>query len=208
MKKAELKEILYAKLSEFLEPAGFKYQKKFDWFLRQVPGGFQTVGSGIVDYNPDFILTPVLTIRQDAVAEILMRFLTVAKGYEKALITISANYNIISSKPFFNPKVTTVEQINECAAGITRFLDEAGLPFLQQNSSVEALDKLVNQNPGVPSPYIGYSLHRAMNGVTLAKLNQNSTYDQLVLQYRSAITAVQPTEKQRFEDLVKFLATM
>ena len=62
------------RLKPTVTPAGFRYVKKGESFVRAIAGGRQKLGGDLWNYNPLFAFSLTMTVRLDAVQAILNEF--------------------------------------------------------------------------------------------------------------------------------------
>ena len=89
------------------------------------------------------------------------------------------------------------------------FMEQQGFGFLKQYSNAQALDTLYNQHPERKSLYLPNLFHRALRGVTLAKLAQRLDWLDLVQIYRAALMArnTPPPLMAQYDQLAHYLRT-
>src|SRR5690348_2431990 len=73
-KKTEVRRFVCEALDPVIGPAGFRYVKRSEAFVRKIEGGRQELVLALVDYNPEFWFSFALSIRLDTVQDIINRF--------------------------------------------------------------------------------------------------------------------------------------
>jgi hypothetical protein len=72
--KTEVRRLVAEAVTPVVSPAGFRFKKTSEAFVRAIDGGRQKLGLPLVDYNPVFEFSFTLCIRLQAVQDITNRF--------------------------------------------------------------------------------------------------------------------------------------
>ncbi len=67
--KTEVRRLICDAFAPVVGPAGFRFKKSSEAFIRKIDGGRQELGLPLVDYNPTFELSLTLCIRLEAVQQ-------------------------------------------------------------------------------------------------------------------------------------------
>jgi hypothetical protein len=205
--KASIKKTLLETLTT-LENAGFRRSRGgVNWSRRRNKGGTETLFVDIIDYRPKFVLEPALSIRDDAVERVFHRTSGFDPRFQAATPTISFAFSRISPDlNLFRYEVVDALSLSKATANIISDFQTFGLPFLQKNNSIAALDRLLNANPSEDSPYYKMDYLRCAHGLILAAMVGRANYNELESAYRKSMESfAQGFYHDRFEALVSDL---
>lgn len=201
MKKSEMKRLLLEMLEGILAGTDFRLKKRDDAFVRKIPSGSQAIGLPLWDYNPVFEFSLNICIRLDAVEEIFHRYSGADPKYRfMSHTTMTIMDYFLGSPSLF--KVSTAEDVASIGAILATPIREKVVPFLDQLSSIEALDRAVN---GV-APQIDITMNpwRAVHAVILAHLAGNDDLERIIA-WRRAEMQLDPNAVHPFNQLVSDL---
>jgi hypothetical protein len=85
---------------------------------------------------------------------------------------------------------------------IPHYLKETILPYFEQNSSIESVDKLLNKYPREISIHNSLYPLRANLAIIAARLNNNPKYNDLLNIYQEELEEADITYKEDFEKLI------
>ena len=178
MNKRSIREALWAKLSP-LAKEGFRLKRNA--MVRSLtPGTTEKVFCDVLDYRPKYILEPALAVRIDKVEEIFHRTSVYEKKYHSETPTISFAFGHVNPDlDLFRYDVTDAYSLESALNNILRDFQTYALPFLQANTSIEALDRLLNDAPKEDCSYCRMEDLRCSHGLIVAKLTKRSNYDEL-----------------------------
>ena len=148
-----------------------------------------------------------LGIRINMVEDLVYQFTEGLQDYGLYSTTLLVPAKNITSKSQYFYLLNTESDIPEILHKIMKFLNEEGFKFLEEYSSVKALNELYNQPPNKKLAYITNEFHRALRGIVLAKLTQRPHWTELVGQYRSKLQkqGLPEARLQKYEQLARFL---
>jgi hypothetical protein len=89
---------------------------------------------------------------------------------------------------------------------IPEYLEEDIIPYFESNSSVEKVDKLLNEYPEKMSVHNYIYPSRANIAIIAAKLNKNPRYEELVSVYEARMVDAEENTKNEFYKLKELLA--
>ena len=84
-------------------------------------------------------------------------------------------------------KIKTEEDIKEWGKIVRKFYEEYAVPFFEKYNTVDAIDKLLNENPTEKVIYLDDLGWRIIKGLIAAKLNNNPNYNKLRDYYKSEV---------------------
>jgi hypothetical protein len=204
MKKQEVRDIFTEQLVPFLP--GFRLRKKDGSFVRAIPGGVQTIGLSIVDYNPEFKVSLVFTVRLEEVEKISHELLQTPERYRNVTITTATVLEHFF--PGEGPQeftVTTSDDIAAVVRGLGPHLRDRIVPFFERHQNVASLDAVVNSEEGASfvrtnAPY------RQMRALILAHLANNPRFDDLARQFEEQSHAWHPGDREHLLATIRYLS--
>jgi hypothetical protein len=203
VKKAEVRDLLYAGLGEVLTPAGFQLRKAEEAFARQRAGVLHRVYVPLWDYNPVFQFSLTAGIRIDAVEEIFHRCSGAPAPYQKLSSTT------LTQLPFFGGpaqiEVTAPDQVSAATAQLAPVITGKILPYFGRYSDVAALDGALNggAEPGVDTTQLP---SRALHWVAIAYLADNADVEQIAARFAAEMDGFPETERAKLDCLLAELA--
>jgi hypothetical protein len=202
MNKTEVRDLIYRELGPLLP--GFKAKPRAESFERTIPQGKQALMVAIVDYKPEFRFSLVLTIRLEAVQQIVNQFSGSPPRYHKITTTTLTQLDwFFPGEP--KPKqysVTNEQDIVAAVKQLAPILQQKILPFFDCYKDVKTIDEMINRLD--PSPDGTQMPVRAMTALAVAWLAGNPDFDELAAKYLSQMRGA-PAMAQKFTALIEHL---
>lgn len=189
MKTLELKKGLFEKLSALLLPYDFVLFRRMDWFQRKEDSTTQMYRLDFYSGIGGYTVAPSVAVRNEEVERIFHRVSGFEPKYQKLTPTIWVTIkDLTKSTPGCEYDLQTSDDIDSVAEIFFTYFKDVAFPFLKKNSSLNAVDKLLNDDPKKDSIYDSFYL-RCYHGVIVAKLNNRSDYQQIAEIYRQALAS-------------------
>jgi len=184
MNYSEVKKELKKEFENFLKPLGYK--SKIDPqgcdFGKKTSNSLNRIGYGVANYIDEFNTGSYLKIEIKAIQKIEKKIFE-GEYYETLSTGISDYFNELN----YRYKIKTQEDIKEWGKIVRKFYEEYAVQFFEKYNSVDAIDKLLNENPTEKVIYLDNLGWRIITGLISAKLNQNPKYDELRAYYKSEV---------------------
>ncbi len=182
-------------------PKGLQYKKVFS-------GGFQSCIFSILKHEQAFWVEMSIGVRIDIVEKIANQFTLVLKDFQEESHTILSTYGRITGQPYFRFKVENKEDLGRACEKMGDFLEEIGLDFMEDNSQIKAIDRLINRHPEKPSRFIYNESHRCIKGIIVAQMAQNPQLKTLIRAYHVVLQKHSLRDKMlpQYLKLVKYLS--
>lgn len=218
--KSEVRRAIVDAISPAVSDAGFRYKKAAEAFVRKIDGGRQELGLPLYDYNPVFEFSLTLCIRCDAVQEIVNRFSGALSKYHASTLTSITQLEFLGVTPQPSRSVRfQVQSEAELVAilpGVLELIVQRVLPFFDEYRDLAALNRGLNPAgvEAAASVESGFDRrafdatnqpYRAMTGVTVAYLANDSRLPALINAYRAQVAPLPETERAKFEQLASVL---
>lgn len=181
----EVKKELKKEFESFLKPMGYKSKSDPQGcdFGIENRNSLNRIGYGVANYIDEFNTGCYLKICNKLIQSIEGDIFG-EKGIYDTLGTGTATYfNEIN----YRYKIQTLEDIKEWGKIVRKFYDEYAIPFFEKYNSVDAIDKLLNENPTEKVIYLDDLGWRIIKGLIAAKLNNNPKYNELQDYYKSEV---------------------
>lgn len=170
-------------LSEDLMHFDFKLIKSSGEFVKKNKDGW-------LKYTPLFLvrkegweINPTISLRINLVEDIYHTVSGYEKKYQKGTPTLGASVeNYINDGQEYRMQIDAEKQINAVVSELIELFKKVALPFFQIYSSIEALDKALNENPS-DSTLTGV-IFKGFKGIILAKLTKRPDFPYLENVYR------------------------
>jgi hypothetical protein len=202
MNKAEARESIYRELTPLFP--GFRLKKSDEGFVRAIPGGTDKVLVPLIDYNPIFIFSLIMGIRNEEVERIFNLFSGSPPKYHAMTLTT------MTPLDFFYPgqrekkefKVSTPEEIRNAARELSK-TNNAIIDFFNQHQDVKSLDASINS--GAAGFDQSSHPYRAMHAIILAHLANNPNFESLVSGFQEEARQWHEADRNKFDRLVSYL---
>lgn len=184
----EVKKELKKEFENFLKPLGYKSKSGSQGceFIQITNIGSLKIGYGVANYIDEFNTAVFISIHIKSMGLIMCHILD-EKYQENAGGVISGGTADYFEELNYRYQIQTIEDIKEWGKIVSRFYEEYAVPFFEKYNSVDAIDKLLNENPSEKVIYLDDLGWRIIKGLIAAKLNNNSKYNELRDYYRSEV---------------------
>lgn len=220
--KSEVERLIVKGLTPVVALAGFRYVKKEESFVRGINGGRQKLGLALSNYKPLFEFSLTLTVRLDAVQEIVNRFsgsppeyhaITMTSLTQLEFLGLSAEGGCVEYRASSEPELATV------IPGVAAMVHERIVPFFEEYRDVTSLNRGLNprgaervtqqQWPRNRRAFdSSYEPYRAMSGIAVARLAGDPRWPELVVAYREQLSELDEDDRRKYEELVAHLASV
>lgn len=198
---------LYRQLAPFFGQHDFVLIPEKKQFRKVTSTGFLNIILSPSYYGPTTLLDVNFGCRNEQVEQIAQQFLPTLTDFrpDANTILISIGKYRQVNPPRYNIR-TKVELDNVCSE-IILFFVETGFELIDRSNSLEALDVILNENPGQPCPFIYNQTFRCYKGLTVASLTHSAHFLSLIDLYRNQLSqqSQNACEAMNFDRLVTYL---
>jgi len=208
VKKTELKNRLLDELATLLEPYGFVLVRRMDWFIRKGTTSliYQLAFYGGYSEDKGYTIAPALAIRIEEVEKIFHKVSGFEPKYQKDTPTINPTIkDLIKAKDDYEFELASVQDISPVVNKLFEIFKNIALPFLEENSSIAAVDKLLNSNPENEDSIFYIPYLRFYHGVIVARLSCSPNYQYIAETYRDYLTRANGFYLKDYEKLLAIL---
>jgi hypothetical protein len=185
MNYTEVKRELKNEFESFLKPLGFK--SKIDSqgcrFFKKIKKCDIRFGFGVSNFIDEFYASPFGSLGLNNIQIIENSIFNEELSYDTILLNKSEYFNNLNYKY----KIENIDDILEWGKIIKEFYTNYAVPFFEKYSSIDAIDKLLNENPSEKVIYLDDLGWRIIKGLIAAKLNSNPKYPELRAYYKSEV---------------------
>src|SRR6218665_269758 len=190
MKYSEVQKELKKEFDGFLKPLGYKTKSGSQGyaFLKANTNDYQKIGFGLSNYEPVYYTGVYSYVGVYSIDKILCESLEME--YVRTILgggTISTSTSIYFQELNYQFKIQNTADIKQWMQLFEKYYTEHLLPFFNMYNTVEAIDKLLNENPTERVIHCDDLGWRIIKGLISAKLNQNPKYDELRAYYKSEV---------------------
>ncbi len=184
MNYSEAKKELKKEFESFLKSLGYKSKSDPQGcsFSKENESQLLSISYGVADYIDEFNTGCVIGINIIPIEKIQKHILHEDVGF--AIGSGTSNY---FNELNYRYKIKTKYDIKEWGKIIRKFYEEYAVPFFEKYNSVDAIDKLLNDNPTEKVIYLDDLGSRIIKGLVVAKLNDNLKYDELRDYYKNEV---------------------
>lgn len=208
MKKTELKNNLLNNLATLVKPDGFVLVRKMDWFARKRTTSLIYGLSFYGGYDKDvgYNIAPWAAVRIEEVEKIFHKVSDFEPQYQKATPTFGATIkDLQKSRDSYEYELNTVKDVNSVVNNLFYVFKNIALPFLEENSSIIAADKMLNSNPENEDSIFYIPYLRFYHGAIVAKLSHNPNYQHIAETYRGYLARDNGFYLEDYEKLLAIL---
>lgn len=175
---------LYQQLTPFFNRHQFVLLPERRQYRRVIDSGFQNVILSPTFYSDETMLEVNFGCRNEQVEQIAQQFLNNLSDYRSDANTLVISIGKFTERPYFRYKIHSDEELADTCERIADFFTQQGFAFLETISTLPALDRLLNEHPELPCPYLYNQIHRCYKGLIAARLNHSTHFDGLIDVYR------------------------
>ncbi|MDR2992409.1 MAG: hypothetical protein LBV11_00995 [Bacillus cereus] len=188
MNYKEVKQIVKKEYELLLNPLNYRGKNDLQGYEFRFINDFivYKIGYGIVNYIDEFNIGTYISlsvISIDNIQQIILNEERIIENYA----TIGTNISSYFGELNYRYHIKTIEDVKEWGKIVRKFYNEYVLPFFEKYSTVEAIDKLLNDNPSEKVIYCSDLSWRIIKGLIAAKLNNNPQYNDLRNYYKSEV---------------------
>ncbi len=218
--KTEVRRMIVDAATPVVSPAGFRFKKATEAFVRKIDGGRQELGLPLVDYNPVFHFSFTLCMRFEAVQDITNRFSGSPPKYHSMTLTSITQLEFLGLAAGPGNRVdfeaSSEAELVAVMPGVLTIVRERVLPFFDEYRDIVPVNRGLNPE-GAERVFriVGFpdrrafdatnQPYRAMTGVVAAYLANDPRLDALIGAYRSQISEMPEHDRSKFENLVSYL---
>jgi hypothetical protein len=194
--KKQIKELLTTRLTSFK-------QKKGNEFVRKGSYGLDFIGFGITEHYPNFKIGFYLGQRMEIIEKLFNEILPEFTEFPDSTVTIGlyGDYIFEDQNEFI---IKDESDVIDWIETLVTYLSTTGLHFFDDYNDLDSLNFLFNSTPEKILKYHDRIDTRACKGIIIAKLVENTEYNQLISSYRK--TLENHFFKENFEKVVEFLS--
>lgn len=198
---------LAASNKAFFQERGYEYLPEWKQYRKREEQGFKNSIFATKVYGNEYVVEVNLGLRLDAVEELVYPHLRHLKSYAEQSTSFICSVGRILEKPYWRYTYATQKAFAEAVEHFRGFLEEKGLPLLQDLFSLEALDRLYNEKPQLPAPLTYNQRDRAFRGLAVAQLLKRSDVEALYQAHREQLEALAspPTILKDFDSFYQSL---
>ena len=212
-KKSEVRRFVCEALDPVIGPAGFRYVKKSEAFVRKIEGGRQELVLALVDYNPEFWFSFALGVRLDTVQEIINRF----SGIAMTSMTQLEHQGLSPEKGLgVWYKVRSLEELWAAMVSTCAMVRERVLPFFEEYKDVRALNRGLNPAGAERAHQLiwpadrrqfdpGNVPYRQMAGIAVAYVARDSRLNDLIAAYGSQLNQLAQDRRSMYQQLADYI---
>ncbi len=198
---------LYRLLNDYFVGHGYTLLTDKKQYRKTTATGFQNVILSPAYYGSETWLEINFGCRNEQIEQIAQQFLNNLADFRPDANTVIVSIGKFTDQPYFRYKVANLDELALICDEIKAFFDSDGFAFLEQTSTLSALDQVFNQFPHQPSRFVYNQIHRCYKGLIVARLNHNPHFTGLTDSYRHGLLrqTQNPYEQLNFERLVTYL---
>lgn len=187
-----LKRQVFEAIRQDLADEGFKSIVAKGIFTRRNAGIAHVFQLVTHTFRPGWAIHPEVGIRIDVIEDIFHEVSGTPPEYQKNSITVGNAVGSILLGDRRKYEFDLIEEAHLAPAiqGMREAFHEFAVPFFKKNGSIEAIDALLNADPGARRGVLGPGAYGIMRAVIVAKLLNRSDYDSLASVYSKQIEPI------------------
>jgi hypothetical protein len=206
-------------LEQAVAPAGFRYRKKIDGFVRNIGGGRQELGIALWDHDPLFDFSLNLCVRLEAVQEVVNQFSGSPPRYHEITLTSITQLEFLGVPAEARGVVFSASSESELAKVIGEAIEMVRnrvVPFFDEYRDVASINRGLNPEgaesltkPPWPHDRSAFDAtnqpYRSMAGVAVAHIAGDPRLKELIAAYRAQVAGMAEADRQKLKQMVAFL---
>lgn len=198
---------LFSDLSTFCSRAGFELLLEKKQFRQKTEYGFQNIVPSISHYEGESLVEFNIGVRLDIVENLVNQFTQHLIDFQGDTNTLLTSMGRLLGEPFLRFKIKSEADIIKTCERFMEFMKIQGFDFLEKTSHTVTLERVINRKPAQTHPYFYNAYHRALKGITLAKLAQNPDFETLAQTYYQQLLRKNAPQSQQdnFQKLYRYL---
>lgn len=189
MNYSEVKKELKKEFESILKPLGYKSKTDsqgcaFVLIDNQI---ILRLGYGVANYIDEFNTGCYIGLGLLPIQKILYKIEEVTDVVDSYGSTIGSSTASYFNEINYRYKIKSQDDIIEWGKIVKKFYEEYAVPFFEKYNSIDAIDKLLNENPTEKVIYLDDLGWRIIKGLIVAKLNKNPKYNELREYYKSEV---------------------
>lgn len=167
----------------------FRFNPASEAYLREQPGGVsQFFYVRCYESGSSFVVEPGVGIRIDRIEDVFHRTSGFEQKYQPTTPTVGAEVWRLEGNPkAFRYRLGGSDDVGAVTEEVGRAFEGKALPYFASHSSVEAVDRLLNETPLEKTPHRMMEWLRASTGVIAARIVCRENFDELVAVYRTKL---------------------
>lgn len=215
MNLKEVKEELNKAITQGIEQYGFSFIKKANQWEREIPGGTQIFYLLYYKHPNSILVDAMFKVKLFLIEDIYHR--VTKKGEDAFDATLTIGASVVQIMQFYDEGlkiglgkqasylIETTADLDLLKKVFPKRFEEYVLPYFNSYSSIDKVDRLLNEYPREISIHNYLYPVRACIAIIAAKLNRNPEYSQLIRIYNEETKNANPHFRKEFEDLVNLL---
>jgi hypothetical protein len=206
MKKNEVRDLIFAGLNEILSKKGFRQKKTADHFVRKIGEGWQRIDVGLWDYNPLFRFSLGVSIRIDAIEDVVAGILA-GPDYYPSPDGLSTYTPLAYFAGTWEDKydVVSAEDIARSLSEVKVIVEEKIFPFLDELMTIGEIERAVNGD--ATDIYFGSFPRLAYTRIAAAYLASPSRFESAANKCERELEAAN-FNKPQFDRVRKLIAAL
>lgn len=207
MKKDQCEALMIDTLDTYLQDLGYAYVPKWKQYRKATQNGFVSYILSIRPYQNECMVELHAGVRIEDVEGIVFPFTNSSPTWRGNSMTIVSPLSKIMGKDMERYPVHDFSSATATSYTLLEQIQLYGEVFLRQYQDLVELFLLYNESPTARSPILNHQYHRAIRGITLAKLNQSSQLLDLVMVYKEQLIRYKTPQRylDAFDRLAHFL---
>lgn len=188
MTKAEVLKELRQQVEPVFKPDGLRYVRRREAFGRAFTLGCHFVHARLIVVGGKVKMEISASVRFEAIEQLFDRTSGIPDSLKGCSSTLWIGAENLTPWPFddCHRVIDSPEDCRKAADAFVRFYREFAQRYFDDNSTIEAVDMLLNTAPGEHTAHCP-NINRASYGVIAAALIGRDDFDQLVEQHRKAL---------------------
>lgn len=216
MSSKELQYLLRNDIENYLSGIGYEIIKeKFDekFYVKNVDGVEQRIILIYAHYGTLLTVQPLIALNFESIVEIYQKNTTfrsrpyLCLGNHLLEIERFVKNGEKTERVYVNYdwELRTEEEVIEFVKQFKNYMNTVIAPYFDQNSSLNQVDLLLNENPRVSSIHNNTNPLRACVAIIAAKLNKNPKFDEILSIYDETIKKGEESYQTDYQNIRSFL---
>lgn len=171
---------VFAALAEHLEPLGFSFDEKRNRFARSKGNRTEVFAFRVMNDRPGHRISPTIGIRFEECEAIFHRSSGFERQYHEGTMTVGMDLEIEFS-------ISRRSDVNNVVEELVRIFQQSAEPYFKSFTSIEDVDKALNDDPAKASEHAPNVWLRCSAGAIAARLAGRPEFAELAETYRKRV---------------------
>lgn len=178
-------------LADSLVAHGFTQERRGHGFARITEYGYDYVGLSTIERQQYILLQPAMGIRHDLIEDTFHRTSGMDDRYKAQTLTLVSTLTKLHNSSDFEVRVHRRDDVPLAVPRIVEMYEHFMRPFFSKFRDIDAIDRLLNENPDTPCAFVALPWRRCSVGLIAASIVGRPNINGLAKCYHARLSSDQ-----------------